>query len=243
MSGNDWRFAGNRGSMHQPAMAVIAALGRVLNTTVVPDDQHVGLPTMPIHEPILRCVLTQLLEQSRRLVGVQVGAFEADGPELVVIRLRKVPLSFAALSSSDRSLVESHLGTGAAARYEEAVAAFLDDVMDEVEKQYPPAVLSVLGLPVEPEEAGVSLATVQQTNERYHGVIDRLGPFVPTRRFVVMGSSLDEKRLARMGMREAIRLRDGRPIIFQSNHRWQALVDVNARQQDFQLEALLGDDP
>ena len=170
-------------------------------------------------------------------------ALEAQPRQVVVIHLRGVPLSFAVLSESDRLLVESRLGSNAAARYESAMAEFLDDLMDEVEKQHPAAVLSVLGLPVEPEEAGVSLATVQQTNDRYDGVIDRLGPFIPTRRFVVLGSSLDEKKLARMGLREAMRLRNGRPIVFQSNRRWQALVDVDADGQNLQIEALLRDDP
>jgi hypothetical protein len=170
-------------------------------------------------------------------------AFEIRPRRVVVVHLRDVPLSFAVLTESDRLLVEARQGSNAAAQYESAIAEFLDDLMDEVERRHPAAGLSVLGLPVEPEEAGVSLATVQQTNDRYHGVIDRLGPFVPTRRFVVLGSSLDEKRLARMGMREAMRLRNGRPIVFQSNRRWQALIDVEADGRDFQIEALLGDDP
>ncbi len=207
------------------------------------------------HQPVVVHVhagsaveLSGLSPKGRRGLARQTArqilpAFEAEPWPVVVIHLRQVPLSFTVLTESDRALVESRLGSNAAARYESAVAEFLDDLFDEVEKQYPVAVLSVLGLPVEPEDARVSLAAVQQTNDRYHGVIDRLGPFVPTRRFVVLGSSLDEQRLARMGLREAMRLRNGRPIVFQSNLRWQALVDVDADGQNLQIEAMLRDDP
>ena len=65
---------------------------------------------------------------------------------------------------------------------------------------------------------------------------------VPARRFVLFGSSLDERALAGMGMREALRLRHGRPIIFQTNLVWRALVDEEQQGgRDYQLEALLAD--
>ena len=144
---------------------------------------------------------------------------------MVVISLRDVPLSFAELSTSDRRRIESRLSSRAAARYEIGVASFIAAVIEAVHRKNSSALLSVLGLPVEPEEAGVSLQAAQRTNERYRGLMDRLGPFVPARRFVVFASSLDEKTLARMGMREALRLREGRPVVFQTNLVWQALVD------------------
>ena len=145
--------------------------------------------------------------------------------QVVVIHLKGVPLSFGALSTPERRNLESRLGREAARRYESAVASLLDATIDAVEQEHSRVVLSVLGLPVEPEAAGASLQTVQRTNERYRGLMDRLGPFFPARRFVVFASSLDEKTLARMGMREALRLREGRPVVFQTNLVWQALVD------------------
>ncbi len=168
---------------------------------------------------------------------------EADPHRVVVIHLQNMPLSFVALSTRDRRQIESQLGPNAAGRYETAVAVFLEDVIDAVQSKHRRAILSVLGLPVEPEDVGANLMAVQPTNERYQGVIDRLGPFVPARKFVVMGSTLQERKLARMGMREAMRLRDGRPIVFQTNLRWRALVGEDASVRDFQFGALLGDDP
>jgi hypothetical protein len=147
------------------------------------------------------------------------------GVGLVVIGLQDVPLSFSLLPGFDQSEFVQEFGQGAPQRYESSVATLLDAIVRNIEKARPHAVLSVLGLPVEPEQAGVSIEIARQSNERYGAVIDRLGPFVPARRFVVFGSTLDEKLLARMGMREALRLRDGRPIVFQTNVTWNALVD------------------
>ncbi len=63
---------------------------------------------------------------------------------------------------------------------------------------------------------------------------------------------LDELRLARTGMREALRLRDGRPVIFQTNVVWRALMDADgpgygdyqiagSTEQGFEIEASLSD--
>ena len=165
-----------------------------------------------------------------------------SGPRrLVVIALRDVPLSFAELSTSDRQRIESRLGSRAAARYEIGVASFIAAVIEAVQRKNSSALLSVLGLPVEPEDVGADLSAVQPTNDRYRRVIDRLGPFVPARRFVVLGSSLDERKLARMGMRETLRLRQGRPIVFQTNRTWRALIGTETLVQDVQFTARLAE--
>ena len=185
----------------------------------------------------------------------------------VVICLQDLPLSFSLLPTSEQRQFEQQFGPNAAKRYEASVAVLLNATISAVERERPHAVLSVQGLPVEPEHAGVNIEIARQTNERYGAVIDRLGPFVPARRFVVFGSTLDEKLLARMGMREALRHRDGRPIVFQTNTDWNALVDKDgldyqeyvlahasgrlerhrgsARpgRQDEEVQVLLGDDP
>ena len=184
-----------------------------------------------------------------------------------MICLQDLPLSFSLLPTSEQRQFEQQFGPNAAKRYEASVAVLLNATISAVERERPHAVLSVQGLPVEPEHAGVNIEIARQTNERYGAVIDRLGPFVPARRFVVFGSTLDEKLLARMGMREALRHRDGRPIVFQTNTDWNALVDKDgldyqeyvlahasgrlerhrgsARpgRQDEEVQVLLGDDP
>ena len=207
----------------------------------------------------------------RQMAGAaarQILPVVASRPErVVVICLRDLPLSFSLLPTPDRSRIQQRFGPAAAKRYESAVAALLNATIRAVEREHPRAVLSVLGLPIEPEEAGVSLAIARQSNERYGTVIDGLGPLVSTRRLVVFGSTLDETLLAKMGMREALRLRDGRPIVFQMNTGWQALVDGDGLDyqeyvvahasgrlqrhrgspgrgsQDPEVQVLLGDDP
>jgi hypothetical protein len=152
-------------------------------------------------------------------------AVEEHPEQVVVISLRDVPLSFSLLPAPERTRLAGQSGHQAARRYESMVAVLLSAIVDAVERKHPGAVLSVLGLPIEPEQAGVSLEIARQSNDRYGAVIDALGPFVPARRLVVFRSTLDEKLLASMGMREALRLREGRPIVFRTNNVWQALVD------------------
>jgi len=186
--------------------------------------------------------------------------------QVVVICLQDLPLSYSLLPTAEQSRFEQRFGPSAATRYEASVATLLNATINAVERERPHAVLSVLGLPIEPEQAGVSLEIARQSNQRYGSVIDRVGPFVPARRFVVFGSTLDEKLLTRMGMREALRLREGRPIVFQTNTVWNALVDdegldyqeyvlahasgrleqyrgsAGRGDQDIEVQALLGDD-
>jgi hypothetical protein len=165
----------------------------------------------------------------RQMAGAAAGKIlpvVAGRPEqVVVICLRDLPLSYSLLPALDQRRIEQRFGAASAKRYESAVAAFLNATIHAVEREFPRAVLSVQGLPIEPEEAGVSLELARQSNTRYATVIDGLGPFVSARRLVVFGSTLDETLLAKMGMREALRLRDGRPLVFQMNSGWQALVD------------------
>jgi hypothetical protein len=152
----------------------------------------------------------------------------ASRPEqVVVICLQDLPLSYSLLPAAEQTQFEQQFGANAAKRYEASVAALLSATISAVQRERSHAVLSVLGLPIEPEQAGVSIEIARQSNQRYGTVIDRVGPFVPARRFVVFGSTLDEKLLTRMGMREALRLREGRPIVFQTNTVWNALVDDN----------------
>jgi len=164
--------------------------------------------------------------QMARAAATRILPVVTSRPErTVVLCLQDLPLSYSLLPASERSRFEQRFGPDAAKRYEASVAALLNATLSAVERERPHAVLSVLGLPIEPEQAGVRREIARQSNQRYGTVIDRLGPFVPARRFVVFGSTLDEKLLARMGMRESLRHRDGRPIVFQMNTVWNALVD------------------
>lgn len=183
---------------------------------------------------------TQDLRDSlaRAAAGQILPHVEAD--RVIGIQLVGLPISFESFADHDRQLLESRFGADAARVYEKSVASLLATTMEAVERQRPGAVMTVLGLPVEPEETG-NLRLAKQTNQRYRAVIDRLGSFVPARRFVVFGSKLDERMLARMGMKEALRLRDGRPIVFQSNMTWRAIVDSDEPGGGLEVQAVLGD--
>ncbi len=222
----------------------------------VPTPVAFGLPSrievakQPLVVPVRASSIqeiTALSVRQRRSLAREVAdkiltAIEADPRRVAVIHLLELPLSFAAVSYPDRRRLAMRLAGDPADRYETAIADLLDDVIDAIERDQPKAILTVLGLPVEPEEAGMNLLAVQRTNGRYDGILERLGPFVPARRFVLFGSSLDERVLAGLGMREALRLRHGRPIIFQTNLVWRALVDEEQQGgRDYQLEALLAD--
>ncbi len=173
--------------------------------------------------------------------------------KVVVIDLRDVPVSFASLPSSDQwSFVRRFGSQDAVMQYESRVAMLLDTMVHKVLRAQPHAALSVLGLPIEPERGRISLKIAQQSNERYRTVIDRLDSFVPGRNFIVFGTSLDELRLARTAMPEALRLRDGRPVVFQTNVAWRVLMDADEpgygayqiagpTEQGLELEASLSD--
>ena len=156
-----------------------------------------------------------------------VPAVDAHPHGVVVLELRDTPFSFESLSPSDQTRIKRDHGARAATIYEWAVGALIHTIINTVASERPEAVLSVLGLPVEPEEMGLDAEMARRTNERYRNVINRLGPFVPTRSFVVFGTSLDQTNLATMGMREAVRLRDGRPIVFQMNFKWRVFADTD----------------
>jgi hypothetical protein len=176
-----------------------------------------------------QAVWTASTRHRRQLAGLAarqiLPALGVRPHQLVVIELKDIPLSFSQLPAADQGEVHRRVGPFAAKRYESAVAALLDATIDTVAEAHPHAVLSVRGLPIEPEDAGMSLEMARRSNERYGTVIDALGPFVSPCKLVVSGSTLDETLLARMGMREALRLRDGRPIVVQMNTGWQALAD------------------
>ncbi|MHC4142454.1 MAG: hypothetical protein ACYSUF_11445, partial [Planctomycetota bacterium] len=160
---------------------------------------------------------------ARRILPVVTSRPE----QVVVICLQDLPLSYSLLPAADQMQFEQQFGPSAAKRYEASVAALLNATISAVEREHPNAVLSVLGLPIEPEQ----------------------------------------KLLTRMGMREALRLRGGRPIVFQTNTVWNALVDdkgldyqeyviahasgrldqyrgsAGRGDQDIEAQALLSDDP
>jgi hypothetical protein len=64
------------GSVQDATMAVIAPLSTVLDATVVPDCQHIGLPTVSIDETVFDSVRKQSFEQ---LISCSVGQiFDTD---------------------------------------------------------------------------------------------------------------------------------------------------------------------
>ncbi len=172
--------------------------------------------------------------------------------KVVVIDLSDVPLGFASLQSSDQWSFLNRFDQDAVRQYESSVARLLDIMVHKVQRAQPSAALSVLGLPIEPDRGVVSIEIARQSNELYRTVIDRLDSFVPGRSFIVFGTSLDELRLAQRGMPESLRLRDGRPVVFQTNVAWRVLMDAEepghgdyqiaaSTKPGFELEAALSD--
>jgi hypothetical protein len=263
-------LVGIRGLLVNDRPAVLQQRGATAAATAV--RIHEVKPPILFHVRVgsAETVCTASAGKRRQMAGAAASRIlpvVTSRPEqAVVICLQDLPLSFSLLPAPEQQQFEQRFGPLAAKRYEASVAMLLNATISAIQQQRPHAVLSVLGLPIEPEQAGVSLEIAQRSNERYGMVLDRVGPFVPARRFVVFGTTLDEKLLTRMGMREALRLRDGRPIVFQTNTVWNALVDdkgldfqeyvvahASGRidrdraasgygQQEIEVQALLGDD-
>jgi hypothetical protein len=204
-------------------------------------DEVSGPVTISIAAPPAGEICTATVADRRRIAGemaVSLLAVVDENPhQLVAAHLRDLPMCFRTLPAGERVELSRTFGDDAPRRYELATAALLAAVLDAAQRQRPGALLTVVGLPVEPEQAGISLDSAQRTNQRYQAVIDRLGPFVTARRLVVFGSTLDEKVLAGMGMREALRLREDRPIVFQANTTWRALLDDDGPGYDRYLAA------
>ena len=155
---------------------------------------------------------------------------------LIALSLPDLPFSFEALSSTQKAQLGRRLGPDAAEVYEQAVAEVLEATIAAVAATRPAAHVSVVGLPVEPG-VGIDVRSARRTNARYRPVIDRLDPFVPARSLLLLGTSLDESVLAEAGMPEAIRLREGRSVVFRTNVVWRVLVDADDLQDQQYLVA------
>ncbi len=246
------------------AAVIVWAIGRDGGPSLGVPGTFAGAQIHEVDKPIVVELEVGAMEEiytasprQRRRIAEQlardvVAVVEQFPDQMIAVQLTDVPLSYASLPDASRDALERLHDAEAPAVHETSVARLLDTLIYVVQKRERDAVLSVVGLPIEPESAGTSLEIARASNRRYGVVIDRLGPFVPGRNLIVMGSSLDEKKLARMGMREALRLRDGRPIVFQTNVRWQALMDSGTDYGDYlvarsagrgrQLEASLLDE-
>ncbi len=159
-----------------------------------------------------------------------LAAVDAYPGRLVVFRVKGASISFDALPALHRQSLQERLGPDAAEHCERAVAEFLGGVIDVLAAERGDVVFSVLGLPAEPR--GGDLQRAQRTNERYRTVIDRLDAFVPTRSFLILGSSLTESETVRMAVPEALRLRGGRPIVFRTNGMWRVLLAAGESEGD-----------
>lgn len=157
----------------------------------------------------------------QRIVGDLAAAVDAFPARCVVLRLKDCPLSFVRLNASDQAWIESQYSASARRQYETSLAELLESVLEEVNRIQPQAVVTVLGLPVEPGRNDFESA--RRTNERYQVLIDRLGSFVSVRSFIILGSSVSEVTCVEASMPEAVRLWDGRPIVFRTNGLWRVL--------------------
>src|SRR5690606_25122068 len=82
------------------------------------------------------------------------------------------------------------------------------------------------------------IASANGTNERYQAVIDRLDAFVSPKSFIIFDSGVSEHETARNGLTEALRLRDGRPVMFRTNGAWRSWGgEIAPAEDDEQTEA------
>ena len=155
----------------------------------------------------------------KQAVRAVLKAARADPDHLIVIVLAPA-ISFNSLRASDQQRLRNELGSRADHRYESAVAGFRERVVDAVDREH----VTVLGLPVEPGEAGSD--TARRTNRRYRRVINRLDLLASVHLFFRQDTMLSESRMVREAIPEALRRRGHRPVVFRQNVTWRVVVDL-----------------
>ncbi len=166
-------------------------------------------------KPDLDRLVFETVQSVERAVSAQPG-------RLVVIEFVSPSLSFNSLTEADQIVLESEYGARAADAYESSVADFVYRVLSTVDSPH----VSVLGLPVEAGAAGEQAA--MQTNRRYRRVLRRMDQLVSAHIFFRKDSTLDEDQMVREAITEALRRREGRPVVFRFNTEWRVLVNQGA---------------
>ncbi len=203
----------------------------------------------PAREPVIvtlnwgpagRVVLGSTQERDRCVDEAARSVLDAgrSHPDrLIVIELESPPISFASLSTSDRQELQRAIGSSADHRYESTLAGLLERVVKSAGR----GGVSVLGLPVEPREAGISASA--RTNGCYRGVMNRLDCLVSAHVLYRGNRSLSEDELVQQALPEALRQRGGRPVLFRQNKAWCVLVERGEadRRHDAARRLVLGD--
>jgi hypothetical protein len=146
-------------------------------------------------------------------------ADRAHPDRLIVIDLQSPPISFTSLLPNDQTELRRALGASAGLRYESMVAGLLERIVDSAGGGR----VSVLGLPVERREVGIDASG--RTNGTYGSVIDRIDCLVSAHVFYRGDASISEEQLVQQTLIEALRQREGRPVVFRQGTAWRVLVD------------------
>ncbi len=146
-------------------------------------------------------------------------AERAHPDRLIVIDLQSPPISFTSLMPNDQSELRRALGASAGLRYESMVAGLLERIVESAGDRR----VSVLGLPVERREVGIDASG--RTNGTYGDVIDRIDCLVSAHVFYRGDASISEEQLVQQTLIEALRRREGRPVVYRQGTAWRVLVD------------------
>lgn len=212
---------------HSPATAVAAD-----TTTHAATKRSMQLDTMraPVLAPLVIPEPHRLLNGDSILDDVVQGAQGILGTalsnpgRLVTIQPTSSQLAFRTLPAAVQTKLNEQYGADAAARYETVVAAYLEAVLKHVDAQAS-VPLTVAGLPIEGSaSSGVSAA---ETNDRFANVIHRLDALTSSRSFLMQNSAANERSYLQLNLSEALRLHNGRPIIFRTNNIWRMATFTN----------------
>jgi hypothetical protein len=165
-------------------------------------------------------------ERARRIaetVSAICMAASSHPGSLIVLHLRDLTLSFDMLPSTLRpaSTESAHVQRTA---YEKALARTVREIFKQSRAVEPSLELSVLGLPMEPSLGGAPMA--EQTNGRYAALMAEFTAFVGNRTVLSAETLIGEALAVRRSMPTAVRLANGRPIYYRTDHGWHVATGV-----------------
>ncbi|MCH7579567.1 MAG: hypothetical protein IIB22_04935, partial [Chloroflexi bacterium] len=190
----------------------------------------VSLP-LPSAQGLLGATEDRRAQMAQNLAVLVAETIEENPGRLVTIDPGRGKLLFYTLAAQEQAVAFVLNGDDTPALYEQAMAQLLDATFEALTATHPNAPVSVLGLPLEARRW--LPASIQESNDRYQAVIDRLAAFVSTRSFILFGSRITEQHTVQRGLPEAFRLRDDRPIIFRTNDYWRILLGDSTDISDF----------
>ncbi len=201
-----WSLVG--GNAHSIAYEVLAARDPFIVKIDCGPAKSVALGEAREHDQCVNDAVKSIRDAER-----------AHPDRLIVIDLQSPPISFTSLLPNDQKELRRALGASAGLRYESMVAGLLERIVESAGG----ARVSVLGLPVERREVGIDASG--RTNGMYAAVIERIDCLVSAHVFYRGDASTSEEQLVQQTLIEALRSREGRPVVFRQGTAWRVLVD------------------